>query len=112
MDLAEVKAAAAQTINEKVKELTGDNPILNIATQAIAEIYAATSEKEVQEILNKYLGLLTNAIDAYDEAKGSGGDLPTEGDCGPTVIITKGDKTLTLYNVDGVEYKITECTEE
>ncbi|MBQ0141441.1 MAG: leucine-rich repeat domain-containing protein [Prevotellaceae bacterium] len=109
VDLAEVKAAAAQQINEKVSELTGDNPILNIATQAIAEIYAATSEKEVQEILNKYLGLLTNAIDAYDEAKGSGADLPTEGDCGPTVIITKDDKTLILYNVDDVEYTITEC---
>ena len=129
----EVKDAAIAAVNGAIAE--GDNLyVKEIATHAVSFINEATNVEIIEALKTQALSNIAFAKAAYGEGKTAGyntghtegkaagiavgqgigyqqakDELPTEGDCGPTVIITKGDKTLTLYNVDNVEYKITEC---
>ena len=114
----EVKDAAIAAVNAEIEETDNDN-VKAIATDAATAINAATTVAEINALKTLAIAAITSAKAAYTEGETAGdaagyarakAELPTEGTTGPAVIITKGDKSITLINPDEVRYTI--ITEE
>ena len=115
--LADIKAAAIAAVNAEIAETDNDN-VKAIATDAATAINAATTVAEINALKTLAIANIASAKAAYGEGYDEGYDageaavraeLPTEGYDGPAVIITKGEKVLTLFNPEKVEYKILEA---
>ena len=117
----EVKDAAIAAVNAEIEETDNEN-VKAIATNATTAINAATTVAEINALKTLAIAAITSAKAAYTEGETAGyntgydegeaavrAELPTEGYDGPAVIITKGEKVLTLFNPEKVEYKILEA---
>ena len=96
-DITDIKEAAIAAINAAIEGVTNED-IIAIATNAIDAINAATSVDVINAIKEQ-------ALAAIASAKAILGDMgePCE-DC-PSVEVTKGDKTVKLYNPKSVKFK-------
>ena len=110
--LAKYKADAIAEIQTAGQGIQNTN-LNNWINGAITDINAAgTDTKEkVDNIKNQILSM----IQLFQDGKAEGlaeaqAALPTEGTSGPAVVITQGDKSITLINPDEVRYTI--ITEE
>ena len=124
----EVKDAAIAAVNAEIEETDNDN-VKAIATDAATAINAATTIAEINALKDLAIANIASAKAAYTEGETTGystgyaegetagdaagyarakAELPTEGTTGPAVIITKGDKSITLINPDEVRYTIVE----
>ena len=113
-----IKTAAIAAVNAKISESDNDN-VKAIATNAATAINAATTVAEINALKTLAIAAIASAKAAYGDGEAAGyntgyeegeaavrAELPTEGTSGPAVIITKGDKSITLLNPEEVEYKI------
>lgn len=106
IDFAKYKAdaiAEIQTAGQGIQN-TEMNNWINGAIADIKEAGTDTKEK-VDNIKNQILPMIQLFQDGKAEAQT---ELPTEGTSGPAVVITKGEKSVTLINPDEVTYKIIE----
>ncbi|MCQ2328771.1 MAG: hypothetical protein MJZ59_05450 [Paludibacteraceae bacterium] len=113
--LAKYKAdaiAEIQTAGQGIQNTEMNNWI----NGAITDINAAgTDTKEkVDNIKTQILSMIQLFQDGKAEGDAAGyqraqDELPTEGTTGPAITITKGDKTVTFYNTDKVEYSIVDA---
>ena len=96
-DMTGIKEAAIAAINAAIEGVTNED-IIAIATNAIDAINAATSVDVINAIKEQ-------ALAAIASAKAILGDMgePCE-DC-PAVEVTKGTKTVKLYNPESVKFK-------
>lgn len=116
-----IKDAAIAAVNAEIDETDNDN-VKAIATDAATAINAATTVAEVNALKTLAIANIASAKAAYGDGEADGyntgydegeaavrAELPTEGYEGPAVIITKGEKVLTLFNPEKVEYQILEA---
>ena len=106
IDIAKYKADAVaeiQTAGQGIQNTEMNNWI----NGAITDINAAgTDTKEkVDNIKNQILSMIQLFQDGKAEGKAEAqAELPTEGTSGPAVVITKGEKSVTLINPDKVNF--------
>lgn len=97
-DLVNYKSAAIASL-EAAKQGVTNTHIVAIADDAIAAINNATSSSYVDAIRKQ-------ALADIEKAQAILNDLPTdpEGTVGTAVVVTKGEKSVTLINPDKVTY--------
>ena len=105
--LQKAKNDAFDTIDSLVGDVK-DAAILTIANGYKDDISKATTPEQVTDIISRIADLET-ALNYYNTGKAAGqvealSNLPTEGTTGPAVKITKGEKHITLFNPDKVEF--------
>lgn len=115
-DLAAEKIAAKQALADKRGDAVSEE-LDDLVAQYSNQIDAQTTIDDVQSVRDEGLLALENALKYYTAGKAKGveegkaeaqTELPTEGTSGPAVVITKGEKSVTLINPDEVTYKIIE----
>ena len=95
------KESAIAAINAAIEGVTNED-IIAIATNAINAINAATSVETINALKEQALAAIASAKAIYASGLGEMGE-PCE-DC-PSVEVTKGDKTVKLYNPESVKFK-------
>lgn len=96
-----VKKAAVDSLDAKVADVT-DAHILSLAATFRSSINAAETLHLCEVVRELAYEAVDAAMDVLEEAHDA---LPTEGTSGPAVVVTKGEKSVTLINPDKVTYK-------
>ena len=100
-DATGAKEAAIAAINAAIEGVTNAD-IIAIANNAIDAINAAINVREITIIKEQALAAIALAKSIYNSGLGEMG-VPCE-DC-PSVEVTKGTKTVKLYNPESVKFK-------
>lgn len=104
-DLAAEKIAAKQALTEKRGDIASEE-LDAIVTQYSNQIDAQTTINDVQSVRDEGLLALENALKYYTAGKAEAfGEMGTPCEDCPAVEVTKGTKTIRLYNPDKVEFK-------
>lgn len=98
------KAELIEEIDAKIEGITIEY-VLNLADTAKANVNNASTIEQLYDIRLQTLAAIDAAIGAYNAAKD---ELPTQGTSGPAVVVTLGDKSVTLLNPEKVTYKTIE----
>lgn len=99
-----VKTDAIDSVNAAISETDNDD-IKTIAANAVVAIDATTTLDEVNNVKSFALTALAAAKAAYSAGKAEIlGEMATPCSKCPAVIVNKGDKSVTLYAPESVEY--------
>lgn len=100
--LDEVKSHVKNVINETLESYSSVDYIGNLAMNFCQRIEAATTIKQVETLRTEGVYAVTYAVSTYQATLG---EMGTECDDCPAVEVSKGIKTVILYNPEKVEFK-------